>query len=62
MKTLIKYFFKFPKETTVYHIYDGTHRVTDKPVKLELLRAAYGSIRSLEKAGYRIVPSGKIAS
>lgn len=47
------------KEVTLYHVADGKHIITTKPMTLEKIRETLGPIQILERRGIRIVKAGK---
>lgn len=43
-------------EQRLYHIHQGPHRITSKPVDLNHVRKQYGSVQRLENSGFRLIP------
>lgn len=43
------------KEQYLYHIHEGPHRITSKPLSLEEIKAKHGSVQKLENNGFRLI-------
>lgn len=39
----------------LYHIHQGPHRITDKPMSVEQINKRHGGVQKLENAGFRLI-------
>lgn len=42
-------------ENKLYHIHQGPHRITSKPISLKEIKAQHGSVQKLENSGFRLI-------
>ena len=52
-------FFMKQKETSLYHIKDGSFQITTEPLTLEEIRAKFGGVLRLERNGFRVIKVDK---